>query len=543
MSAEENIMLRSESAPAFSASKLDLGVVAVCLLLRFSLSPSAASLQAIAKPALASDLTVARVLTNVRKAIGYRKLKALKPGFVVEEAEAASGTDNRILWLGSSGEFRQESRPSDNRPLGFDGKFGWQVDRTGLPAPMPQRLREKLLIPAWVRSGWWLNDAAPLVFSILPEEANEQQVALSMKLERGLVGAKIFVDRATWLPAKLVVEYERGPYTLILKDYQESLGFSLPQRTVTNYRGSDSEYKVKTVTEITGSNPFTVPPLPPDTTFDNSLAAELMIAQGVPFSAESPGHYYVRPLVDGRDLGWFHFDTGSDTMHIDTKLADELKMPILGKSQSRGADGRVQDVTIRQGKTLQLGRVTFKNPIYLAMDLSDRNAPPGEKRAGLVGYPLLARVVVEVTAGGKRIALYEPASYKLTKGNWRELSYIDLTPAVRCRFEGNREGLFQLDTGYVGTVTFYDKFIKDEKLLDGREVHEDTDIGAGGTYKVLTGSIKWFELAGYRFNNPQAEFRVSGLSREGGAGVVGREFLSVFTIVFNYPQRRVAFLR
>src|SRR5205807_1592127 len=161
------------------------------------------------------------------------------------------------------------------------------------------------------------------------------------------------------------------------------------------------------------------------------------------------------------------------------------------------------------------------------MDLSDRNAPPGEKRAGLVGYPLLARVVVEVTNGGRRIALYDPASYKLSKGNWRELSYIDLTPAVTCRLEDNREGLFQLDTGYVGTVTFYDKFIKDEKLLERRQLQEETGIGAGGAYKVLTGSIKWFELAGYRFNNPQAEFRVSGLSREGGAGVVGREFLSV----------------
>jgi hypothetical protein len=56
-------------------------------------------------------------------------------------------------------------------------------------------------------------------------------------------------------------------------------------------------------------------------------------------------------------------------------------------------------------------------------------------------------------------------------------------------------------------------------------------------------AIKWFDLAGHTFNNLQAEFRVSGLSREGGAGVVSREFLSVFTIVFNYPERCVAFVR
>ncbi len=283
--------------------------------------------------------------------------------------------------------------------------------------------------------------------------------------------------------------------------------------------------------------------MPDDTTFDNNLPAELTVAQGVPFSKEAPGHFYARPLVDGKDLGWFHFDSGSDTMQIDTKLADELKMPILGKSRTQGADGRVTEVTIRQGKTFQLGRMIYKNPIFLASDMSGKNAPPGEKRAGFIGYPFFARAVVEVKGGGKSIHVYEPKSYKLNKGKWQELSYIDLTPAVMCRFEGNREGLFQLDTGNTGTVTFYDKFIAEQKLIEGRAVKDETNIGAGGTYKELTGAIEWFELAGYRFKNPTVGFRVSGFSREGGAGVVGREFLSVFTVVFNYPERRIAFVR
>jgi len=494
----------------------------------------------------ANSLTVARVLSNVRKAIGYDKLKRLRRGFVVEEAsKGASAGEARILMLGAAGEFREDSRPSNNRPLGYDGSFAWQLDRTGLPAPMPQRLREKLLIPAWVRSGWWLDARAPLVYSILPAETNDRRVALSMRLRRGLVGAKIFVDRTTWLPETLVVEYERGPYTLGLKDYHETLGFRLPQTTVVNYRGSDSELKVRTVRETSAAEHalFAAPALPADTVFDNTLPAELKVAQGVPFSASSPGHYYVRPLVDGRDVGWFHFDTGGDAMHLDTKLADELKLPVLGRSQSMGADGRPQEVTIRQGKTLQLGRVTLKNPLYLAMDLSGRNAPPGERRAGLIGHPLFARVVVEVSGGGQKVALYDPASYKLTRGKWQPLSYIDLTPAVVCRFEGDREGLFQLDTGFTGTVTFYDKFIRDEKLLEGRALKTEADTGSGGTYQLLTGNVEWFELAGVRFKNPQVGFRVAGYSREGGAGVVGREFLSPFTIIFNYPARRIAFVK
>ncbi|HLL73516.1 MAG TPA: aspartyl protease family protein [Pyrinomonadaceae bacterium] len=494
-----------------------------------------------------SELSVEKVLANVRGAINYERVGRLRRGFVVEEfgvdEKGAAQEGARISTFGAGGAFREDSKPTNARPFGFDGSYGWQVDRTGLAAPVPQRLREKLLIPAWVRGGWWLDARAPLVFSILPEETNDARVALSMRLRRGLVGAKVYVNRATWLPDSLVVEYERGPYTVTYKDYRDSLGLRFPQSVVVNYRGSDSEYRVRSVAEANGGNVFAAPPLPPDTSFDNTLPAELKVAQGVPFSGGSPGHYYVRPIVDGREIGWFNFDTGSDAMHIDTKFADELKMPVLGKSQTRGSDGKVQEVTIRQGKTLQLGRVTFKNPLYLAMDLSARNAPPGEKRAGQVGHPLLARVVMEVTGGGKKMALYDPASYKLGRGKWQQLSYIDLTPAVVCRFEGNREGLFQLDTGYTGTVTFYDKFIEDEKLLAGRATKDETETGSGGTYKLLTGNIEWFELAGVRFKNPKAGFRVVGLSREGGAGVVGREFLSSLTIVFNYPERRIAFIR
>ena len=517
--------------------------LSVCLLFLFSHSVAFSQTKGNQQ---ANNLTVAKVLSNVRKAVNYDKLRKPKGGFVLEEFEAKSNeSSGRVLTFGSSGEFREDSIPRGDRPFGFDGKYAWQPDRAGFPTPVPQRLREKLLIPAWVRGGWWLDKNAPFVFSILPEETSEKQVALSMKLERGLVGAKILIDRETWLPKTLIVEYERGPYTLTFNDYQERLGVRFPQRTNINYRGSDSEFRIKSIAENPKSADklFRSPAPPVDTTFDNNLPAQLKVTQGVPFSDSSPGHFYVRPLVDGKDLGWFHFDSGSDAMHIDTKFADELKMPVLGKSQTRGADGRVQEVTIRQGKTFQLGRIIYKNPIFLAMDLSDRNAPPGERRAGLVGYPLFARAVFEIAEGGKRIALYDPKNYKLGKGKWQELSYIDLTPAVVCRFERNRTGLFQLDTGFTGTVTFYDKFIAEEKLLAGREVKDETSLGAGGTYKLVTGHIDWFELAGHRFNNPLVGFRVSGLSREGGAGVVGREFLSVFTVVFNYPERRVAFIQ
>lgn len=230
---------------------------------------------------------------------------------------------------------------------------------------------------------------------------------------------------------------------------------------------------------------------------------------------------------------------------IDNRIADELQMSIIAESKVVAADGDRRSVTIRKGKTFQLGRVTIKNPIYVAGDLSNMNAPPGEKRAGFCGYPLLARVIVEVTDGGRGVALYDPSTYRLSNGKWQDLSLIGFTPSVTAHLEGNREGLFMLDTGSSGTVDINSKFSKEQKLLEGRKTVDVTVSSSGGDFKNALGSLKWFQLAGYKFNNPKVLFRIAGVGYEAEdvAGVVGRQFMKPFTIVFNYPERRIALIR
>ncbi|MDX6613533.1 MAG: hypothetical protein QOD75_2719 [Blastocatellia bacterium] len=503
----------------------------------------------------ASTLTVPQIVANVKKAIGYDKIKKLKRGFAVEEiVDSGDSADVTIKMFGPSGEVRRESKPQDTSTFAvFDGSELWMINRltasarNGSPAPVNQKQLEKLVLPWWIQSGWWLDENAPLNIRVLPGESTETRVALAIKLKDGSVGSKLFIARATWLPATLVVDQAKGPYTLELLDYQKTLGFLYPHRLKVNYDKSDKEYKIRSVAELVATETLfrSLPPTA-DTTFDNSVPAELKLGQGAPFPDGSKGHpTYVRPLVDGKDVGWFHFDTGADTMMIDNRIADELKMPVISESEVVGADGNARKVTIRKGKTFQLGRVTMKDPIYLAGDLSQMNAPPGEKRAGFCGYPLLARVIVEVTHGGKGIALYDPSTYHLSKSKWQDLSLINYYPVVRARLEGNREGLFMLDTGHSSTLDINSKFSKEQKLLEGRKTFEETVSASGGDVKNAFGTLEWFELAGYKFKNPKVSFRIGGdgYEAEGVAGVVGREFMKPFTIVFDYPERRVAFIR
>jgi hypothetical protein len=493
---------------------------------------------------------IAGLIGNVRKAIGYEAIQKMGRGFRVEEVGTGpNASANFVYSFGPKGKVSRQSKASNPDPFVFDGEDAWQINlTTGEPLPPSgQRLRERLLLPLWLRSGWWLDEAAPLRMAMLPEESNRERAAVSIAFREELVGpiisAKLWVNRTTWLPETLIVEDGGDHYTYDLGDYRKTLEFLYPYRIAVNERGNSSVFEVRSVAKINAmaSDPFARIPLPDDATFDNSLPAELKVAKG-----EGPdGHFYVRPLVDGQDLGWFHFDTGFGVNQIDTKLADKLGMPVIGTRTVRGADGNPRTTTIRRGKTFRLGRVTIRNPIYYAEDLSNRNAPPGERRAGLLGYPFFARVVTEFIHGGGRIALYDPATYKLQRGEWKRFSYVMHVPAIPIRFEGNREGLFIVDTGGSVTIIFNSRYTKERNILDGRDVSERSNQGSGGTYKVFAGKLKWLDLDGYRFDNPYAEFRIGGegFEMEGRSGVIGRGLMGPFVVVFDYRHKRMAFVR
>jgi hypothetical protein len=499
----------------------------------------------------AENITIARLMSDVRRSLRYEAVAKLRRGFTVEEVRTdQSSAAGFVYSFGPKGKARRESISSNPDPFVFDGEDVWQINQTtGEPRPpAPQRLRERSLLPMWLRSGWWADEAAPLNMTILPTESDPGRVALSIAFREELVGpiisARIWVNRNTWLPDSLTVEDGANRYSYTFADYRKTtLGFLYPHRIIVEEPGNSTVFEVRKVAKIkvTAPNPFARIPLPDDTTFDNTLPAELKVAKGVGAS----GHFYVRPLVDGQDIGWFHFDTGFGVNQIDAKLADKLGMAVIGTSTVRGRDGNPRTVTIRRGKTLQLGRVTIRNPIYYAEDLSDKNAPPGEKRAGLCGYPFFARVVTEFIHGGGQIALYDPSTYKLQSGEWRTFTYVVHVPAVTIRFEGNHEGLFIVDTGGSSTIIFNSRYTKDRNLLDGRTVVEQTNQGSGGTYKVLAGNLRWLDLAGYRFDEPVAEFGIGGegFEMEGRSGLIGRGLMGPFIVVFDYRHKRMAFVR
>jgi hypothetical protein len=62
---------------------------------------------------------------------------------------------------------------------------------------------------------------------------------------------------------------------------------------------------------------------------------------------------------------------------------------------------------------------------------------------------------------------------------------------------------------------------------------------------MARGRIGWFEIAGHRFVDPEVSFSLAKtgvLANPFSAGNIGGAFLRQFRIVFNYGERKIAFI-
>jgi hypothetical protein len=480
--------------------------------------------------------SVAEVIANVRGAVGYDQLRNFAPGFTVTERDA-EGREHQLLFGTANGELR------NGLDFIHDGSLAWQADsRRQMLVPSPLRQREKAAWPLWVRGHWWLNPQNGFHARLNGAQSSAQEVAVILSLPEGIVGATLFVDRASWLPRRLVVPYERGPFTQHYRNYRAIEGVKFPSEVETSYRDT-SVRQLVSVTRIAANDVFARPPLPADHKFDGRRPARLETRAGVPFANGTPGHVYVRARINDARAGWWHFDSGADSSIIDEAVAQEFGMEVIGTHRSMGADGTVREGTWRRARSVTVGRITIENAIFRALDLSANNAPPGERRMGTFGYDLFARTVVEYGDGGRFVRICDPATYRLPRvANWQKLQHVDSTPASPGSVEGWL-GLFQLDTGSAGSVDFTKHFHERNGLLRNRETSAMGVAGSGGEFAVQVGRVSAFRLAGELFEDLEVAFRTGGISREGSAGTVGRDVLNRFTMVFDYPGQRLAFLK
>jgi len=254
------------------------------------------------------------------------------------------------------------------------------------------------------------------------------------------------------------------------------------------------------------------------------------------------GHLLVRPRIDGADAGWFIFDTGAGICVISTQRLADFELAHEGGIQAVGVGGG-ESAQLHRARELALGPIVLAGHPLMSTDLGFLEQHLGHPISGVIGYGLLSRCVAEIDLAAALVALHDPARYELARGSWTELDLEDRIPAVRARFERG-EGLFRLDTGASGTLTFHEPAVQKWKLLELEGLRPTSLGGVGGFLSAQRGTIEWFELGGHRHERVEVALSTSGsgVHAQGRVdGNVGGELLRPFVLVLDYPRRRIAF--
>jgi len=254
------------------------------------------------------------------------------------------------------------------------------------------------------------------------------------------------------------------------------------------------------------------------------------------------GLFTTKARIGALEASPFIIDTGADYLYLDSELAKALNPSSWGENDSQGTTQKVKWGVLA---TFEVGPLALQNTVVAVMDFSSVTASFGERLAGLLGHPFFAKAVVEVNYPQRSISCFDPKTYRLPRGNWQPLTLIRNRPALTARLEGNVEGQFLLDTGSTSAVLFFPDFIKKHALLDNREVRKVKQTSVRGESENLAGRIAWSEFAGHRFEKPIVQFELPNMpqsSQAGLAGIIGRDLLREFIVVFNYPQSKIALL-
>jgi len=274
------------------------------------------------------------------------------------------------------------------------------------------------------------------------------------------------------------------------------------------------------------------------TTFDASIAPAIEVKRA------KTGHLLVKPAINGHPAGWFIFDTGAGICVISTGHAKDLELERTGDIHGSGVGGG-KSMPLYKAKTLTLGPGAFTEQPMMETDLGFLKQHLGDEIAGVIGFGVLSKCVVELDLAAPRIAIHDPKTYGLAHGQWTELTITGGVPSVHATFE-EHEGVFRLDTGADGFVTFHQPAVEKWKLLEGREVKSAKLGGVGGFVDAKRGVVKSFTLGGVKQENIEATFAVEAKGNFGEAdrdGNIGAGLLKPFTLVLDYDSKRIAFVK
>jgi len=252
--------------------------------------------------------------------------------------------------------------------------------------------------------------------------------------------------------------------------------------------------------------------------------------------------------INGRPT-FLEMDSGASGIAIAKVAADDLKLAHQGTFEGRGYGGSVDTTPIKLDTFELVGGVVFSDVSAASLPLFGNYAYyQAVPTIGLLGYDLLSRFVVRINYETQTLTLIDPKTFQPAADDGTPLP-LDLdgnTPNVLASFDGLPPARFLVDTGDSGsTVMLFGPYVAGNHIAQKYPHGIDGGAaGVGGSFKERDVRAHSFAIAGVTLSNVPTQLSLDTKGAGAGrllAGALGTDFLSRFTVTFDYPHSRIFF--
>lgn len=264
----------------------------------------------------------------------------------------------------------------------------------------------------------------------------------------------------------------------------------------------------------------------------------------ITMSFDSPrGLIVCAAKINGRTAR-FILDSGSTTSIIDSDLAKQLNLATGGVSHVEGA--ALMTGTLARVDTLNLGGIEFAPFFMQAVPLRLPSRLAHDGIDGVLGYDVIAPLVVRIAYARGEIQLIDPASFSYTgTGAVLSMDTSKRIPSIAATVGSTDKGSFTVDTGSSAKLVLYPHFADQHHMdfVDPYQFESNIASGAGGDFPTRIYQVTRLNIGKYSLTDLDTEV----IMREAGAfgsstsdGIIGSGALGLFDAVFlDYGNSRL----
>lgn len=276
----------------------------------------------------------------------------------------------------------------------------------------------------------------------------------------------------------------------------------------------------------------------------------LQSAAGLRLPVERASHvFFARATINDRGPFWLTVDTGATLTVIDPSTAERLGLRVshVGVRPDVGVAAGLTPVATTSGATIRIGQATPFTPSPLhVVPVRAAQGLIGHRIDGILGTDFLLQHVVEFDYGRGRVVLHArgafaalPAAVAVTVQR-----NVLLAPATLTLPDGGTlTARLLVDTGSNLGLTLNTPFVRRHRLAERFQSRRNT--ASAGINGVVTSPL--MTLSSMSVGETSLRQVEAALSRETTGlnasaafdGILGADLLRRFTVVVDYPGRRL----